>query len=400
MTDNGRGNERDGGVIHRREGLRIATWNIRSLNEKEDELIDEFERVNIDFLAITETKKKGHHTRDLKDGKMMLLSGVKTDKRAQAGVGCIMGRNLTKFLATWEAVSERLMRVIFNLGKQRRLSIIVLYGPNEDEKAEVKDKFWEDVTDLVENTKGDIILAGDLNGRVGRQDQKTKDVIGTHGEPLRNNNGHRIIDFCIQNNMLVMNTFFQHKDVHKYTREVKSRGERSIIDYIIVSRELRQKIDDVKVRRGPEINSDHYLVIAKTKIGMERKKAGTLRNRSTTGKIKSHTLSDKDIAQKYRDRVQELIEMADIKSDNDLEDLWKILRDSLVTAGREVCGVTRVPGATKQTAWWSESIKREVKAKKDKWRKYLANRDEHKYEEYKRQREKVKDMVLVAKRKS
>lgn len=45
---------------------------------------------------------------------------------------------------------------------------------------------------------------------------------------------------------------FQHKDIHKYTRMAASRNEKSII----VSRIHRRGIWDVKVRRGPEINSD------------------------------------------------------------------------------------------------------------------------------------------------
>ena len=39
----------------------IATWNVRGLAGKENELIGEweFERKNLDILGITETKKKG-----------------------------------------------------------------------------------------------------------------------------------------------------------------------------------------------------------------------------------------------------------------------------------------------------------------------------------------------------
>lgn len=37
---------------------RIATWNIKSLKNKEMELVDEFEKAKLDVLAITETKKR------------------------------------------------------------------------------------------------------------------------------------------------------------------------------------------------------------------------------------------------------------------------------------------------------------------------------------------------------
>lgn len=35
----------------------------------------------------------------------------------------------------------------------------------------------------------------------------------------------------------------------------------------MISRNNRREIQDVRVRRGPDIGSDHYMVIAKTQIG-------------------------------------------------------------------------------------------------------------------------------------
>ena len=38
--------------------IQLGNWNIRSLNGKEIELVDEFEKSGVDVLAITETKKE------------------------------------------------------------------------------------------------------------------------------------------------------------------------------------------------------------------------------------------------------------------------------------------------------------------------------------------------------
>ena len=38
----------------------IGTWNTRSLEGKEAELTEEFEKAELDLLGITETKKKGN----------------------------------------------------------------------------------------------------------------------------------------------------------------------------------------------------------------------------------------------------------------------------------------------------------------------------------------------------
>lgn len=71
--------------------------------------------------------------------------------------------------------------------------------------------------------------------------------------------------------MIVTNTFSRHKEIHKYTRMVKSRDEKLIIDYVLINRGNRKEIVDVRVRRGSEIYSAHYLLKAdiRTEIGEE-----------------------------------------------------------------------------------------------------------------------------------
>ncbi|KAJ8934491.1 hypothetical protein NQ318_012467 [Aromia moschata] len=375
-TDNGRGN--DNGNEHmetgNNKGLAVDTWNIRSINDKEHELIHEFEQAEIDLLAITETKKE-RATRN------RIGERAHDDtKRAQGGVGCIIKKTLTKYITRWDTVSERIMLVELNLRKGNKINVLILYGPNEDEKAETKEKFWDEVTTITESVKGDVIILGDLNGRVGRRDQRSGDVIGIHGEAIRNNNGSRIIDFCIENNMLVMNTFFRHKDAHKYTREVSSRNEKSIIDYAIVSRNMRYLIKDVRVRRGLEINSDHYLVLVKTRIrpNIEVDKKDRLQNK-TREVIKSYKLNNQDIAERYREKVHELIEVSRNGDNCSLENMWNNFKHILLEAGRVTCGTIKINRGRKQTAWWNAEIKREVKAKKAKWQKYLAHKNADNY---------------------
>lgn len=54
-----------------------------------------------------------------------------------------------------------------------------------------------------------MILVGDLNGRVGRKGEETKNSIGMKGETTRNNNGRRLINVCIETDLIVANTFFE-----------------------------------------------------------------------------------------------------------------------------------------------------------------------------------------------
>ena len=63
------------------------------------------------------------------------------------------------------------------------------------------------------------------------------------------------------NHLVILNTMFIHKDIHKYIRVEPKKGERSVIDYIIVQRGMRKFIKDVRVKRGTEHGSDHKLWI-------------------------------------------------------------------------------------------------------------------------------------------
>jgi len=58
-----------------------------------------------------------------------------------------------------------------------------------------------------------------------------------------------------------MNTFFKHKEIHKFTWE--ARGHKSITDYFITNMKTSKVIQGIRVYISNEIDSDHYLLCAK-----------------------------------------------------------------------------------------------------------------------------------------
>ena len=73
------------------------------------------------------------------------------------------------------------------------------------------------------------MLIGDMNVRVGNN--RVANMAGTNGEATLNSKGKKLIDFCTFNNLKIMNKFFEHKEIHKFT--CKARGHKSVIDYFI-----------------------------------------------------------------------------------------------------------------------------------------------------------------------
>ena len=86
---------------------------------------------------------------------------------------------------------------------------------------------------------------GDLNGRTGHR--VGSKVVGPFGEVVVNDNGSRLIELSEQNELKILNGFYQHRDIHKYTWVHPARGLRSIIDYAIVRQTTGMKVQQVKV---------------------------------------------------------------------------------------------------------------------------------------------------------
>jgi hypothetical protein len=359
---------------------KLATWNIRGLSGKENELIEECQKIKVDILGITETKKKGQGSIEVGNGYYLIYSGVPTNERAKAGVGCLINEKWRKKILGWTYISERIIKVEAKNG-ENPITIIITYGPNEDEKTEEKDKFWEEMNLAVEKSNGTVFVIGDLNGRVGKKDNTTMEVIGKHGENIRNGNGRRLIEHCIENDLIIANTFYTHKEINKITREVQSRSEKSIIDYIIVERNKRTMIKDAKVQRGPEIYSDHYMLVAKIADGTKQDTEKRARNKSKPchEATKTYKLQEKEQAEKYKEYVEEKIEQTKEKQEQmGIEEAWQTFKTILQEGARKVCGTVVINKNKKQTAWWNE----EIKKKKTKWEIYLNSRTRESYMSY------------------
>lgn len=161
----------------------------------------------------------------------------------------------------WEPINERLIKVKME-AHGRQIIVIGVYGPNEDSPIAEKEKFLEALQDEIRKVKKhqELIIAGDLNGRVGRRDNDS--TVGCFGEDTLNDNGERIIAICELNNLRITNGFYKHRNIHKYTWTQPTKKLKSIIDYFITKKETTMKIKDVRVKRGMECGSDHLLLVA------------------------------------------------------------------------------------------------------------------------------------------
>jgi hypothetical protein len=95
----------------------------------------------------------------------------------------------------------------------------------------------------------------EINGRISSDDIHIEKYLGPYGEETKNDNGERLIDLCIANDLAITNSKFKHKDMHKFTRIALSKNENFIIYYFVIKKENFRTIKDVKVTGGVEIGN-------------------------------------------------------------------------------------------------------------------------------------------------
>ena len=97
-------------------------------------------------------------------------------------------------------------------GKPFNITVIQVYALTSNaEEAEVE-WLYEDLQDLLELTpqKDALFIVGDWKAKVGSQE--TPGVTGKFGHGVQNEAGQRLIEFCQENTLVIVNTLFQqHK---------------------------------------------------------------------------------------------------------------------------------------------------------------------------------------------
>ena len=127
------------------------------------------------------------------------------------GVAIIVNKGVQNVVLGCNLKRDRIISVHFQ-GKPFNITVIQVYVPTSNaEEAEVE-WFYEELQDLLELTpKKDVLfITGDWNAKVGSQE--IPGVTGKFGLGIQNEAGQRLIEFCQENALVIVNTLFQqHK---------------------------------------------------------------------------------------------------------------------------------------------------------------------------------------------
>ena len=250
-------------------------------------------------------------------------------------------------------VSERLMKMRLPLCQGRQATILSCYAPTLLATDEDKDSFYELIDAEIQRVPAadKLILLGDFNARVGTDNVAWEGVMGRHGIGKMNSNGHRLLSFCSQNELLISNTIFQLKDIHKGSWMHPRSKVYHMLDYVLMRRRDRQDIRITRVMRGAECWSDHLMVRSVLSLRIRP----PTRRRPAKKKLNCAGLATEanrtNLAAAITDNLTQNAPVQD-SSDNWVEDSWEHMSKSLTTAAEQVLGHTK----RKNADWFDENI--------------------------------------------
>ena len=111
-------------------------------------------------------------------------------------------------------------------------------------------------------------FSSDWNAKVGSQE--IPGVTGKFGLGVQNEAGQRLMEFCLENTLIIANTLFQQCKRRLYTWTLPDGQYQNQIDYILCSQRWRSSIHSAKTRPGADCGSDHQLFIAKFRIKLKK----------------------------------------------------------------------------------------------------------------------------------
>ena len=188
-------------------------------------------------------------------------------------------------------VNDRIMTMTLPLSKDNFASIISVYAPiitNPDENTEAFCNQLASVLSGIPRTYK-LLLIGDFNAMIGRDNDKWPWVMGKFGIGKCNSSGEPL---CSEFELIVTNTIFKQKDECKTTWMDSRSGHWYTIDFII--KRIRDKMDihSTRAMRGGNCWTDHQMLRSNVAIRIRQK-----HNRQGTSKpTKLNTVKQSTVA--------------------------------------------------------------------------------------------------------
>lgn len=164
---------------------------------------------------------------------------------------------------------------------------------------------------------------GDFNAKIGKE-EALKRVAGKYSlHDTTSENGMLMAQCAEMYRLHIKSTSFPHKIIQRGTWRAPGRNIVNQIDHVLISARHSSDIIDVRSLRGPNCDSDHYLVKAKLrqKIAQVERPGTVKRTKWCTDKLRMS-----EVCKKYQESIDREMEK-EISLENDksmeIDTRWK-----------------------------------------------------------------------------
>ena len=309
-----------------RNQIKISTWNVRSLYQKGklENVKLEMERLKVQILGISETRWTKSGSVKTEDYTMYYSGGDDHEH----GVGILLNKTVANSVTGFWPVSDRIALVKLK-AKPFNINIIQIYAPTSASTEEELEEFYEELNKCKKECKGHEvnIAMGDFNAKVGRG--RHTNIVGSEGLGEMNVRGEKLMEWCEQNDQIIMNTWFTKHPRKLWTWKSPDRITRNQIDYSTVNRRYRNTVRDIRTHVEADCNSDHNMLVGNIRVKLQRLK----QHKFTSSKLDLKSLEkEKEVKSKFYKEVEAKLET--INENQCAEQLVKVFQTSLKEAAK------------------------------------------------------------------
>ena len=195
---------------------------------------------------------------------------------------------------------------------------------DEVDKLNFYEQLQSEVT--VTPTRDVLMVIGDLNAKVGRDNIGREDHMGKHGSGEMNENDELFADFCGLNGLVIAGTIFPHKEIHKPTWTSPDKRTKNQIDHITINSRWRTSLLDTRVFRGRDIGSDHMLVVGRLRLKLRKVAKKSVRRKLDLDKLQVPA-TQREFSLRLQNRFEVLAEMEIQEEETGVEDIWQSVKN-------------------------------------------------------------------------
>lgn len=202
------------------------------------------------------------------------------------------------------------------------------------------EEFYYELQNVInkEISKDITIVMGDFNAKIGSDNTGYEEVMGKHGLGQMNENGEWFADLFALNQLVIGGSVFPHKDIHKATWVSLDHVTENQIDNFCISKKFRRSLQNVWVKRGADIASEHHLVLATLKMRLKHyaTPAGS-RMRYNVDLLRDASMM-KQFWKNVSNRYQVLQDLYEDDGDMDMETEWSRAKKIWIDTCEETVG--------------------------------------------------------------